>query len=147
MSIIVNDFRWEPGKNDREYIQLLESSRDEWQKIANKAIMKLRTLSKVQVDKCRECIEKISKTQEPRVLSVADIMDEHIIPDVIWVERRYENDVCAGVWQIDHYEMIFDGVMNDLSEEIAEKPELYNTLWRCWTSRPSDKQRKAVKWE
>ena len=48
MSIQVNDFRWEPGKNDGEYIKLLESSRDEWQKIAQKAIAKLRTLSKVQ---------------------------------------------------------------------------------------------------
>ena len=41
MSIQVNDFRWEPGKNDAEYIKLLESSRDEWQKIAQKAIAKL----------------------------------------------------------------------------------------------------------
>ena len=48
MSIQVNDFRWEPGKNDAEYIRLLESSRDEWQKIAQKAISKLKTLSKAQ---------------------------------------------------------------------------------------------------
>ena len=43
MSIQVNDFRWEPGKNDAKYIELLESSRDEWQKIAQKAITKLKT--------------------------------------------------------------------------------------------------------
>ena len=48
MSIQVNDFRWEPGKNDAEYIKLLESSRDEWQKIAQKAIAKLKALSKAQ---------------------------------------------------------------------------------------------------
>ena len=48
MSIQVNDFQWEPGKNDAEYIKLLESSRDEWQKIAQKAISKLKTLSKTQ---------------------------------------------------------------------------------------------------
>ena len=48
MSIQVNDFRWEPGKNDAEYIRLLESSRNEWQKIAQKAIAKLKMLSKVQ---------------------------------------------------------------------------------------------------
>ena len=46
MSIQVNDFQWEPGKNDAEYIKLLESSRDEWQKIAQKAITRLKTLSK-----------------------------------------------------------------------------------------------------
>lgn len=48
MSIRVNDFQWIPGKNDAEYIKLLESSRDEWQKIAQKAISKLKTLSKAQ---------------------------------------------------------------------------------------------------
>ncbi|MBP5709667.1 MAG: hypothetical protein J6W84_01685 [Bacteroidales bacterium] len=48
MSIQVNDFQWEPGKNDAEYIKLLESSRDEWQKIAQKAIAKLKALSKAQ---------------------------------------------------------------------------------------------------
>ena len=57
MSIRVNDFRWEPGKNDAEYIKLLESSRDEWQKIAQKAIAKLKALSKAQEPsvRCRDC--------------------------------------------------------------------------------------------
>lgn len=48
MSIQVNDFQWEPEKNDAEYIKLLESSRDEWQKIAQKAIARLKALSKTQ---------------------------------------------------------------------------------------------------
>ena len=48
MIIQVNDFQWEPGKNDAGYIKLLESSRDEWQKIAQKAIAKLKALSKAQ---------------------------------------------------------------------------------------------------
>ena len=42
MSIQVNDFRWEPGKNDAEYIKLLESSRNEWERIAQKAIAELK---------------------------------------------------------------------------------------------------------
>ena len=46
MSIQVNDFQWEPGTNDVEYIKLLESSRDDWKMIAQKAISKLKTLSK-----------------------------------------------------------------------------------------------------
>ena len=25
-------------------------------------------------------------------------------------------------------------------------PEQYGVLWRCWTARPTDEQRKAVKW-
>ena len=48
MSIQVHDFQWEPGKNDAEYIKLLESSRDDWKRTAQKAISKLKTLSKEQ---------------------------------------------------------------------------------------------------
>lgn len=102
-------------------------------------------------DRCkRDCAKDalaLLKAQEPRVLSVADIIDEHITPDIIWVERRHENDICAGVWQIDHYEMALEGVIDDLGEEIAERPDAYNTLWRCWTARPTDEQREAVPWE
>lgn len=87
------------------------------------------------------------KAQEPRVLSVADIIDVGITPDIIWIERRKEDDVAAGVWQIDHYEMVDGGVVDDLGEEIAEAPEAYNTKWRCWTARPTDEQREAVKWD
>ena len=57
MSIRVNDFQWQPGTNDAEYIKLLESSRDEWERIAQKAISKLKTLS---------------KAQEPRLVIEAD---------------------------------------------------------------------------
>jgi len=57
MSIQVNDFRWEPGKNDAEYIKLLESSRDEWQKIAQKAIAKLKAQETIEarLHLCESC--------------------------------------------------------------------------------------------
>ena len=64
MSIRVNDFQWEPGKNDAEYIKLLESSRDDWQKIAQKAIAKLKALSKAQepietrLHLCESCMKE-----------------------------------------------------------------------------------------
>lgn len=67
MSIQVNDFRWEPGKNDAEYIRLLESSRNEWQKIAQKAIAKLKALS---------------KAQEPRVIVGTELTDTELIEEI-----------------------------------------------------------------
>ena len=82
------------------------------------------------------------------ILSVADIIDLGRTPDVIWIERREEGDVAAGVWQIDHYEMVGGGVVDDLGEEIAEAPEAYNTKWRCWyPTKPTDEQRKEVQWD
>ena len=79
MSIQVNDFRWEPGKNDAEYIKLLESSRDEWQKIAQKAIAKLKALS---------------KAQEPRLVTIDDFegADEYgWLP--AWCEQQMDGAV------------------------------------------------------
>ena len=88
----------------------------------------------------------VLKVQEPRVLSTADIIDDGITPDVIWIERREESDVMAGVWQIDHYEMVGGSVVDDLGVEIAESPEAYNTRWRCWTGKPTEEQREAEPW-
>ena len=52
--------------------------------------------------------------------------------------------------------MCFD-VENSLSWDVCEGPrqgekdsvalDEYGIVWRCWTSRPTDEQRKAVKWE
>lgn len=77
-SICVNDFHWEPGTNDAEYVKLLESSRDDWERIAQKAISKLKTLS---------------KAQEPRLINEADFenADEYgFIP--VWCEET--NKIC-----------------------------------------------------
>lgn len=131
MNIQVNDFHWEPGKNDAEYIKLLESSRDGWQKIAQKAIAKLTTLS---------------KAQEPRVMTLDEVMAS-TGKDLILEYRpwRYEDSVvtaatlegCGG-----------KGVSFVMS--VACDYAVYNRKhcwgWRCWTSRPTNEQRKAVKW-
>lgn len=47
-SIHVNDFQWNPGKNDIEYIKLLEEARDAWKAIAQKTISKLKQQVKAQ---------------------------------------------------------------------------------------------------
>lgn len=31
--------------------------------------------------------------------------------------------------------------------DMAAPLETYNRVWRCWTSRPTDEQREAVKWD
>ena len=138
MSIQVNDFQWEPGKNDAEYIKLLESSRDAWQKIAQKAIAKLKALS---------------KAQEPRVMTLEEVLDMKF-DDVVYLQVYPTNAVLSaividvipklseinvGVVQFRHGAG-YNGINNaDLS--------YYGKTWRCWTSRPTDEQREAVKWE
>lgn len=89
------------------------------------------------------------KAQEPRVMTVADIVDNYVTPEVIWVEaRNNKGDIrlVAGLWNGEYYNMADDSVMYDLGEEIANNPEGYNTRWRCWTSCPTDEQREATPW-
>ena len=126
MSIQVNDFRWEPGKNDAEYIKLLKSSRDEWQKIAKRAIAKLTTLS---------------KAQEPRLLTLDDIAawvrQKPMDREPIYVEVK---DLLGtwGAWMVDEIASYLPET--DLSGE------LYGKTWRVWSAKPTDEQRKAVSW-
>ena len=140
MSIRVNDFRWEPGKNDAEYIKLLESSRDEWQKIAQKAIAKLKALS---------------KAQEPRVMTLEEVKQERIC----WIEDADDGMTVrlfpATMFGIGEYANGSKSYMF-----LAQKPwavdandcewwyliEDYGEIWRCWTSRPTNEQREATPW-
>lgn len=132
MSIQVNDFQWEPGKNDAEYIKLLESSRDEWQKIAQKAIAKLKALS---------------KAQEPRVMTweeaQANVQDGPFI--IFEVRDSTGSEVDFGVLVDDFYEMSEKSVLT-VADFWMMKGD-YGKLFRLWTSRPTDEQRKAVKWD
>ena len=125
MSIQVNDFQWEPGKNDAEYIKLLESSRNEWQKIAQKAIAKLKALS---------------KAQEPRVMTLEEAKSAS---GYVFIQSRSCN--------ILELQLIKDGfVCDSFTVPIAVDDlwwEGYNKHWRLWTSIPTDEQMEAVKWE
>lgn len=143
MSIQVNDFQWEPGKNDAEYIKLLESSRDEWQKIAQKAIAKLKTLS---------------KAQEPRVMTLEEVAGyvalERETP--IYMEFGYMATHAGHVMELNPKDMYFDDE-NGLSWRVREGPDNgkqdgvcldeYNDIWRCWTSRPDEATREATPWQ
>ena len=124
MSIQVNDFQWEPGKNDTEYIKLLELSRDEWQKIAQKAITKLKTLS---------------KTQEPRILSVEEIKNLND-GDVVWIEYS-DNRLLPMI--------VENGCLNRWKYILRICKHMFyddDYMSRAWSARPTDKQREATPW-
>ena len=134
MSIQVNDFRWEPGKNDAEYIKLLESSRDEWQKIAQKAITKLKTLS---------------KAPEPMVMTLEEVEDA--IDTVVWVDRPTVKNESELFGLIQTYSRKFTFVQikhigMNMGEHMLYPYETYGKEWRCWTSRPDEKRREETPW-
>jgi hypothetical protein len=103
-----------------------------------------------------ECIEDILellKEQEPRVMTLEEVLAMKF-DDVVYVEVVPTHTVLSaivldvipklpeigiGVVQF-RQAPTWNGINNaDLS--------YYSKTWRCWTSRPTDEQRKAVKWE
>ena len=58
MSIHVTDFKWEKGKNDLQYIELLEKTLKNEQAITAKAITKIRNLSKESSEHKQDIYEK-----------------------------------------------------------------------------------------
>lgn len=126
MSIQVNDFQWEPGKNDAEYIKLLKSSRDEWQKIAQKAITKQKTLS---------------RAQEPHVMTLEELVRDN----VVYLEDFDKESTVPGIYCDSHNEeRVFATKRNGY---LFVKDDDYGVRWRCWTAKPTEGQRKAVKWD
>lgn len=91
---------------------------------------------------CNDAIALL-KAQEPRVMTFQEIKDSMGIP--VWVEYAdNENWNGYGVPTSDHkaYIMIYGA-----NAYCAQYARSANVKWRCWTSRPSDEQRKAAKWE
>ena len=71
------------------------------------------------------------RTQEPRVLTP----DEADVAEVVWFEARNHTHIEP---------MLTAG--KRFADETADWFR-YGRDWRCWTSRPTDEQREAVKWD
>lgn len=79
------------------------------------------------------------KAQEPRVLT----LDEALEADVCWLEKKGDDRVwpCkvgsgekwAAIWRFDQ-------------EPMAVPRDEYGKLFRCWSARPTEEQRKAETW-
>lgn len=86
------------------------------------------------------------KAQEPRVLEL-DEFENVLGRDVpLYFEQR---DSISG-WDI--YSGLEKETMDIITsavwaEDQTWQREFYGKEWRCWTSRPTEEQSKAVKWE
>jgi len=82
--------------------------------------------------------------QEPRVMTLEEVRE--IKPFILWVEDMDTGTPVFPVAYIDgeYRDRAYDwAVCFDWLKVTAD----YGKRWRCWTSRPTDAQREAVKWE
>ena len=92
------------------------------------------------------------KAQEPRVMSL-DLPEAEWHDKVIWLEIKGKKPTpclfreCSDRMMFGHYErlMYFDVVGS--CQESGYMLKNYGVKWRCWTSRPTDAQMEAEKWE
>jgi hypothetical protein len=87
------------------------------------------------------------KAQEPRVMDADEIVLSADPSKWLWVERK--GDYCAEAFKagktirgLIYFDSETPGAFLD-----CEHPDEYGKTWRCWTSRPTDEQREAVKWD
>ena len=94
------------------------------------------------------CMDALAllKEQEPRVLTLDDVCGG----GECWIEYKYGGCGYADVYLSDHH----DGTAQVYRcRPVGDtKPETvwlndYGKFWRGWTSRPTEEQRKAVKWD
>lgn len=78
MSIHVTDFKWEKGKNDLQYIELLEKTLKNEQAITAKAIAKIRELSAENKEIRNKAIDECIKIIEETVWKDTDMLVNNI---------------------------------------------------------------------
>ena len=82
------------------------------------------------------------KAQEPRVMDFDDVVGG----DECWLEAingacgYADCYACTGTGEVQVFRCKYDNPQYIMAKD-------YLKTWRCWTSRPTDAQREAVKWE
>ena len=95
-----------------------------------------------------EEIIALLKAQEQRVLELEEVnrLEQN---EVVWLEDKGIEEIIPAI-VVSHSHLY---TQQAVCLMIVENPRLwvatfdYRERWRCWTSRPTDEQREAVKWE
>lgn len=97
----------------------------------------------------RDALEAL-KAQEPRVMTLEEIEDA--LDTVVWVEEPQVENLADRYGLLEAYSHKAGFV--DIFFGFSDPPVTdryyysdYGKTWRCWAYRPTDEQRKAVKWD
>lgn len=91
------------------------------------------------------CSDALSllKEQEPRVLDWNEI---GTVDGAVWLEDRDENEVVPGLVMQMHSAVNLDIKKDGKLHTASASRSDYGDRWRAWSARPTEEQRKAVKW-
>ena len=91
---------------------------------------------------CRDALELL-KAQEPRVLTPSELQ-----PDVlVWIEVPQSDEIWPALLRKTDWFGHPTWAMRGYALAGYYLHDGYGRDWRCWSARPTDEQRKAVKWD
>jgi len=101
------------------------------------------------VDEAKEALSRL-KAQEARVMTLEEIEDA--LDNVVWLDIPGAENLADGFSLIMAYSrkngfVLLDSPFGDNPSQDRFEYTDYNKTWRCWTARPTDEQREAVKWD
>ena len=86
------------------------------------------------------------REQEPRVLTLEEIRSGTV--EVVWLEDPDKPNVIPGIWFRLSNEGGDEAVdIHVMDGFVGARLAVYGKMWRAWTSRPTEEQRKAVPWD
>ncbi len=99
------------------------------------------------VENLHRDVERLMEAQTPRVMTLKEVqaLQDN---DVVWLEDYDKVSVISAI--VNH---VWKSLPNMVSftampmREVKANMLWYSVKWRCWTSRPTDKQREATPWE
>lgn len=104
----------------------------------------------------QERIAELEAAQTARVLTLEEVRNAENCMEPVFVEMLHHHgkaDITPDVfsWRfVKHITPLTDGniyVLQNADINSALFEETYNITWRCWTQRPTEAERKAVKWD
>ena len=103
---------------------------------------------KVPLDLAKAALSLL-KEQEPRVMTLEELEDA--LDTVVWLDIPNTENLADGYSLIMAYShkngfILLDSPFGDNPSQDRFEYKDYGITWRCWTFRPTDEQRKAVKW-
>ena len=93
------------------------------------------------------------REQEPRLMTLDEVIRHYSLPPVfvddLSAQEDYLEDIAPLYFDFpvaDSFAVHWRGY-HSVSRYLDDWKASYGEKWRCWTARPTDEQRKAVKWD
>ena len=89
------------------------------------------------------------KAQEPRVMTLEELEDA--LDTVVWLDIPNTENLADGYSLIMAYShkngfIFLESPFGDNPSQDRFEYKDYGITWRCWTSRPTDEQRRKIPW-